>query len=235
MRDATPEPLTPSIGFDVLRIADSALPVGGFAFSNGLEAASKLGMIRTRPELECYWQNAIEQLGDMELPFLRAAHVDANTPDRALAHILEEWAATITSAAMRRASLRQGKGMLRWLEQIHPETKMQALSDWLRTSSLQPHYLPVFAIGMARLGLTTDRTAHLFMFMFVRDQISAAVRLGLIGPMDGQALQRSLLDTASNVLAHAPQHHYMDAVRSCPVIELSQGYHDHLYSKLFQS
>ncbi|MDE0838288.1 MAG: hypothetical protein OSB41_04470 [Kiritimatiellae bacterium] len=221
--------------FDVLHIADSALPVGGFAFSNGLESAFKLGMIRNRPEFDAYVQNLIDQLLGMDLPFLRSMHAGAEQPDQVLAEILEDWAASLASAPAQRCSLRQGKGMLRWLQTVHPSCDMMSFSTWLQNETLNPHYLPVFAIGLARCGLSLERVEHLYLFIAIRDQMSAAVRLGMLGPMDAQCLQHTLQAYAFDAYRTSPIRNHADAARSCPLVELAQAYHDNLYSRLFQN
>ncbi|MDA1043595.1 MAG: hypothetical protein O3C57_00065 [Verrucomicrobia bacterium] len=221
--------------FDLMHIADSALPVGGFAFSNGLESAAKFGIIRSRPALDAYLRDYSQQLMELELPFLAAIHREAQGQTPALAHLIVEWTATFSSEAMQRGSLRQGNGMLNWLERVHPELGMQALAAWFKAEPLRAHYLPVFAIGMARLGLPRKRTERLFLFMALRDQTSAAVRLGLLGPMDAQCLLHRLLAAAQESHALSTLRDYTHAVRSCPLIEWAQGSHDQLYSRLFQS
>ena len=69
-----------------------------------------------------------------------------------------------------------------------------------------------------------------------RGVLSAAVRLGVVGPLRGAAAAVGVAGVSATVLAR-----YRDAdVRStlaqtAPFIDILQGAHDRLYSRLFQS
>src|SRR5450631_1735337 len=54
----------------LLQLADSAFPIGGFAHSGGLEAASQAGLA---PDLRAFVREALWQAGLSALPLVRAA------------------------------------------------------------------------------------------------------------------------------------------------------------------
>ena len=76
---------------------------------------------------------------------------------------------------------------------------------------------------------------RLFLFHAVRGMLSAAVRLGVVGPLEAQELLARLAPEAEAALeataALAPE----DAAGSTPLLDLLQGHQDRLYSRLFQS
>lgn len=51
------------------------------------------------------------------------------------------------------------------------------------------HYAPVFGLVCKYMGLSMELCAKMYLRMLLRDMISAAVRLGLLGPLDGVKLQ----------------------------------------------
>ena len=73
------------------------------------------------------------------------------------------------------------------------------------------------------------------MYQFLRDQISAAVRLGQIGPLEAARLQKRHHKTAIRAMTSVAQVDYTCATRCAPQWDIAQGMHEYLYSRLFQS
>jgi len=80
-----------------------------------------------------------------------------------------------------------------------------------------------------------SRTAQLFCFQHLRGVLSAAVRLGIVGPLEAQSLQHRLESCAREVLDHCQNLPVTDAAQTAPLLDLWQGTQDRLYSRLFQS
>ena len=118
---------------------------------------------------------------------------------------------------------------------MYSHQEMVAVGHWFGEGKARWHYLPVYALCMKRLECENADIERLYLFMVLRDQISAAIRLGVIGPMDGNVLQRNLYATCESVRIASGDKRFNDAVKTCPVLELAQGYHDYIYSKLFQN
>jgi urease accessory protein len=93
----------------------------------------------------------------------------------------------------------------------------------------------VFGALGARLGFAADETARGFVFVQLRGWIAAAVRLNIVGPMAGQAVQAAMAGRAAAAaslgLAIPPE----DAAQTAPMLDLWQGGQDRLYSRLFQT
>jgi urease accessory protein len=80
-----------------------------------------------------------------------------------------------------------------------------------------------------------ETAGRLFFFQHLRGVLAAAVRLNAVGPMQGQALQRRLSPWADQVLARCATLTLDDLAQTAPLLDLWQGSHDRLYSRLFQS
>ena len=88
---------------------------------------------------------------------------------------------------------------------------------------------------MRSLGLKRVRAARLFFFLHLRGLVAAAIRLGIVGPMEGQALQHRLSPAAREILAQCDTLPVAEAAQTAPLLEIWQGTQDRLYSRLFQS
>ena len=86
----------------------------------------------------------------------------------------------------------------------------------------------------ARLGVALPDARRLYLFLQLRGIVSAAVRLGLVGPLEAQGVQAGLANVAEAAAAGAdaaPE----DAAQTTPLLDLYQGHQDRLYSRLFRS
>lgn len=207
----------------VLQLADSALPAGGFAHSGGLEAAFQLGEIPDRRHLAPFLESSLRQTFAASLPFVMAAHQD---PARLaeLDRLCDVWT---TNHVANRASRIQGRAF--WTALAHA-----FLPD--APPPPQPgHFAPAFGVLLAHLRLAADTTAHLFLFQHLRGLVSAAVRLGIVGPLEAQAIQFRLSDTTTRLATQAPGLTLDRLTQTAPLLDLFQGIQDRLYSRLFQS
>lgn len=205
------------------QLADSAFPAGGFAHSGGLEAAWQHGQVFNTLELGAFIETSLRQLGHASLPFVTAAH----DHPAGLAPLDQSCDTFITSQVANRASRLQGRAFLSSTEKIFPG----------RYKALAPfgHFAPVFGAISRSLGVERSRAARLFFFLHLRGLIAAGIRLGIVGPMEGQALQHRLSPVAGEILATCEVLTVAEATQTAPLLEIWQGTQDRLYSRLFQS
>ena len=105
----------------------------------------------------------------------------------------------------------------------------------LPTAGLKLHLAPMWGATFAALGLGLHDAQRVFLWSTARSVLSAAVRLGLCGTHEGQAMLASLAPLLEEV-SHACGALGFDALaQPSPVADLLQGTHDRLYSRLFQS
>lgn len=230
----------------LLQLADSCFPAGGFAFSNGLEGLAKSGWLRGiedfRQYLECY----LGQVASADLPFLNSAFplaapegsgADAgpSRPGDAFAEVAWEWDAFLSLPSPRRASLSQGQAWLRAMEGAHAHPAVDALRPWFKDRSIPAHFLMAFAASLRILGFSLAEAQSLLLHMALRDQLGAAVRLGLVGSLQAQGLHSRFLSVTEALrVRHGSSTHH-GSMKTAPMIEMGQAGHPYLYSKLFQS
>jgi urease accessory protein UreF len=121
--------------------------------------------------------------------------------------------------------------------QLQEALRFSAPSPSLGGATVQGHHAPVFGLIGGMLQMPADVLAEAYLFTMSRDLISAAVRLGIVGPMHGVALQRQLMPLVGSLLEEvdALGIDEYSAAQTAPLIELLQGNHNMLYSRLFQS
>ncbi len=232
------------------QLADSSLPTGGFAHSNGLEAARQAGEVRNRADLESWLIASLEQLTGSALPFVNVAHA---RPDELLS--LDGTCEAFTSNHVaNRASRAQGRALLSVVRRalLPHSPNATAIATPPAPGSTDPapatarvakalpdppfgHLAPVHGACTAALGLDLETSRRLFVFQHLRSCLAAAVRMNIVGPMEAQGLQTRLIPTAESSADRARGLTLDDLAQSAPVLELLQGTQDRLISRLFQS
>ena len=211
--------------FLIWQLVDSAFPTGGFAHSAGLEAAWQHGEVRHREDLLSFMAASLNQAGRALLPLAAAAY---DEPER-VGEFDRFCDAFTTNHVANRASRLQGKTLLSAIERTF---KIAAPGD---VEIPFFHFAPVFGFGLRRLDLPRELALRMFLFQHLRGLLAAAVRLNIVGPMEAQVLQHQLAPRAEEIRRANEWLGVDDIAQTAPLLDLWQGAHDRLYSRLFQS
>lgn len=209
----------------LLQLADAAFPSGGFAHSTGIEAAVTIGR-RTSPEelLEA----ALWQAGHALLPFVRAA---AEAPAE-LGAIDLRCDATVSSQVANRASRALGRSLASAAARAFGGDVRLVTEHAARGPA---HQAPVFGALFGALGLAAGDAEVAFLHGTARQVLSSAVRLGLVGPLEAQAIQAARAPLMDRVLETARALSVDDVATTAPLLEIWGAKHDELDARMFQS
>jgi urease accessory protein len=235
----------------VWQLVDSAFPTGAFAHSLGLESAWQHGEVATREDLRRFTEATILQAATGAIPLVNAAYRE---PGR-----LAEWDALndafLTNAVANRASRQQGRTLAASAARIWPSALLNDLqarvgstpnsqlptSKALPTSNsrsrppLHAHAAPLTGAVFAALGVGLETAQRVVLYASARGVLSAAVRLGITGSYDAQRLQAESAPWMASVQARYRDADARDLAQTAPLVDIFQGAHDRLYSRLFQS
>jgi urease accessory protein len=246
----------------LLLLADSALPLGSFAFSSGLESylahhkpsppsASQL------PSFHVFLRLSLSTLASTALPYVLAGYrspADIETLDN-------DFDASTPCTVARRASVAQGRALLAVWERSYKmqyspthanvsgedssPTRSSAAADALTSFSatlrkcdlINAHLAPLWGLVTCVLDVPLRESAYLFLFSHARTVVSAAVRASVMGPYQAQAelANIELQERIRGLVDEGWERSIEDAGQSVPVMDLWVGRHEKLYSRIFNS
>jgi urease accessory protein len=162
----------------LLQLASPALPVGGFAYSQGLEKAIEDGLVRDAASAERWIRDLLLlSLARFEAPvWLRAFDAQARGDAAALAYWNDEALAARETAELRAESIQMGSSLRR---------VMPALQ--LAPPALDPVAYPI-AFACAQLGIDREAGLTAYLWAWAESQVLVAVKSVPLGQQAGQTL-----------------------------------------------
>jgi urease accessory protein len=217
------------------QLLDSILPTGGFAHSFGLEATIQARLVSGPEDLETFVIHVLENTGSLLLPFVYSATM---SPD------LETWYkldrtlnAMLTNEVGRKASITQGSALMRVAAAVFSEIPaLKSMRDASHGSGVVSfHHAPIFGLTCGLLGLDSTASQRAYLFITMRDVVSAATRLSLVGPLGAAVLQHRVAFLAEAILKKWADRTAEEACQTSPLLDTVQGCHGYLFSRLFCS
>lgn len=226
-------PLSAAALLQLIWLASPALPVGGFSYSEGLEAAVDAGLV-------------CDETGTREWLLVQLALVQARSDLAAAAAAFGAWqhhdaervrelnawvAATRETAELRLQSEQTGHSLAQWLRLRAPDDPRLGTLE-----SLAPPLWPVaFALAAVVTGAPAREALLAMAFGWAENQVQAAVRAVPLGQSAGQrilgALAGAIPAAVDAALATADDTRQSFA----PMLAVLSARHETQYSRLFRS
>lgn len=220
--------LAPASLLQLIWLASPALPVGGFSYSEGLEAAIDSQQVHDEASAACWLDDQLRlSLGRSELPLVAAALGAARRGDAPRLQALADWHShTRETGELRLQSEQMGGSLIGWLDaRDGPGLQAPAPCPW-----------PVaFALAAARSEAAPLDVLLSFGFSWAENQVQAALKTVPLGQNAGQRilarLARELPAVAQAALAIG------DEARQSftPGLAIASSRHETQYSRLFRS
>ena len=211
-----------------------AFPVGAFAYSHGLEWAAEKVWVRDRATLSDWLRDLLEHGAPHNDLILLAASARAMVcRDWSDIASTNELALALQPAAERHLeTVAQGNAFLQAINAawVFPDSARA-------TQVLAPDaaYPVVVGVVCAAHGIATPAALSAFALAFVSNQVSAAIRLSIIGQTDGQRVIAELMPVIAVTAARAAQS-TLDDLGGCALrADVAALAHETQYTRLFRS
>jgi urease accessory protein len=210
-------------------LASPALPVGGFSYSEGLEAAVEHGLVHDETTAGDWLVDHLHLvLARADLPVLARAVEAWRRGDEAAIARLDAWLrATRETSELRQQSEQMGRSLVEWLKAVHPQQARRATSS--------PTFPTAFALAASAGEAPVRDVVLVFAFGWAENLMQAAIKSVPLGQSAGQRiLQRLAADIppavdAALALGDDERQSY------APMLAILSARHETQYSRLFRS
>ncbi len=217
----------------LMQLASPALPVGGFSYSEGMEAAVEHGLVSDETSAQAW---LIDQLhlvqARSELPVVAQAMTAWRTQDQAGLQQLNDWVLqTRETFEMRLQTEQMGRSLLIWLRN-HQNTD-EAAMQWCE--QLPPTWPLVFALALHTQSVETEQGLLVCAFAWAENMVQAAIKSVPLGQLSGQRILAALSTEIPLAVAHALSVPDNQQQSFNPRLAILSARHETQYSRLFRS
>jgi urease accessory protein len=212
-------------------LASPALPVGGFSYSEGLEAAVEAGYVSSEAQAGDWLQLSLARA---DMPTVAQAHAAWVACDAAQISALNNWFLHTRETAELRAQAEQmGRSLLDWLRNGADSTDARLAV----LAALQPAPLwPVaFALASVLAQASSRDTLLTFAWGWAENMTQAAMKAVPLGQAAAQRILQRLIETIPAAVDTALALPEADKQAFTPMLAILSAQHETQYSRLFRS
>ncbi len=215
----------------LLQLTSPALPVGAYAYSQGLEQAIDAGWVTSAGQLQDWVGGLLQHaVCKLDIPILLRLHAAWCADDQNAVRHWSAWLHACRESAELQAEDRQlGSALARLLLDLGLEEARPWLSDEQAT------YATLFALAAARWGIAAHDMALGFLWSWSENQIMAALKLMPLGQTAGQRMLSALIKQLPAILQRAEACTDADIGQLAPAQAIASARHETQYSRLFRS
>jgi urease accessory protein len=229
--DSAPQALPASSLLQLMWLASPALPIGGFSYSEGLEAG--IESARIAPDSIANWlkDQLHISLARGDLAALCKAIPAIRRGDTLRVQELNAWVlATRETHEFRLQTEQMGRSLIEWLKVQSPEINA---SDWL--GDQVPSYPMAFALAATRTQASARDIALTFSFGWAENMVQAAIKAVPLGQTAGQRILQQLAAEIPAAVETALLLSDRERQAFTPMLAILSAQHETQYSRLFRS
>jgi urease accessory protein len=223
--------IAPGALLRLMALVSPALPIGSFAYSQGLEQAVAMGWVHDEASAEAWIVGlAAESLARVEVPLLaRLYRAFSERDDRCV----RAWNGRLWAMRATRETRAEETDLGRALARVLASLGIEDAAPWI--ADVKATHLALFALASVRFAVPLEPAALGYVFSRTESQTSAAARLV---PLGQSAAQRILAVAAQTIPASVERGLLLDDDDigfSAIGQSIASSGHERLYSRLFRS
>ncbi|WP_456381083.1 urease accessory protein UreF [Thiolapillus sp.] len=215
----------------LLQLSSPTLPVGAFAYSQGLESAVDAGFVVDTNTLETWLLDSLKlSLMMLDIPVLSRLYQGWESKDlEAVRHWNGLLYAQRETSELRAEDQQQAVALARLLADLD----IGQADDWKTDKTAC--FLTLFSLAAVAWNIEKEQAAYGYLWSWLDKQIAAAIKLVPLGQTDGQRVLSSLLPRLPALLEQGLACNDEQIGASLPMLAILSSQHETQYSRLFRS
>lgn len=210
-------------------LASPALPIGGFSYSEGLEAAVDSGLVHDEKSASGWLLDQLQlTLTRSDLAVVGQAVTAWRSGDAVRAAELDAWVLrTRETSELRQQTQQMGRSLVEWLKSVHPGVAARAG---------EPLTYPVaFALAASATSAAPRECLLAFGFGWSENMMQAAIKSVPLGQSAGQRILLALAAAIPGAVDRALSLADDERQAFSPMLAILSAQHEIQYSRLFRS
>lgn len=214
-------------------LASPALPIGGFSYSECLEATVDSGHVTTEQEASAWLVDQLHlSLARADLPVVAQAINAWRTADHGRIATLNAWVLqTRESSELRAQAEQMGRSLLEWLRNHTTATPDQIAV----LAGQDPTYPVAFALAASATHAAVRDCLLAYAFGWAENMVQAAIKSVPLGQSSGQRILSNLTAQIPAAIDHALTLDDDSRQAFSPMLAILSAQHEVQYSRLFRS
>ena len=217
----------------LLQLCSPTLPVGAFAYSQGLESAIEARLVVDKSTLQQWLLDALRlSLKHVDLPIFARLYSAWETGDTELVLFWNQnLRAQRETHELREEDHHMGLALARLLKDL----------EFAEATALHQQadkglcFITLFTLATSKWNIPCKKAANGFIWSWLENQIAAGIKLVPLGQTDGQKLMAELLPEIPGIVAQGLKLEDEDIGASLPMMAILSAQHETQYSRLFRS
>lgn len=214
----------------LLHLVSPALPVGAYAYSQGLEFAIDERWLKTHTDVET-WIAAImrHSVGNLDAPVMARCYDAWQENDGAAVQYWNQW---LLACRETKELLLEDQQLGQALQRLLISLEVPSAADH---STAAPSYASQFALACCHWQITKADAVQGFIYSWLENQIAAATKIVPLGQTRAQQMLLQLLHYVPLIAQQALTISDEDMGISLPGLAMASAQHERQYSRLFRS
>ncbi|WP_242523591.1 urease accessory protein UreF [Microbulbifer salipaludis] len=212
----------------LLQLSSASLPVGGYAFSQGLEYAVDAGWVTTLDHTRDWLSVQLKaSLAQVDCPILLRCHRALQGNDVERLRYWNDYAlACRETRELRLTDTATGNALVRLLVQLQVAQPF---------TQKETSFVAAFAIAAHHWQLNEEAALLGLVWAWLENQVAAATKLVPLGQTQAQRLLGEIQQQVPAAILHARALQDADLGAGLPALAIASAQHEHQYSRLFRS